>query len=398
MNCNCSLPPAVERSPERTVTLVHGTHAQHAAWMQPGKDLPDRLADLAGTALYRFCWRGRNRHGDRLEASVELRQHLSGLLRKFPKAKHYVVAHSHGGNVALHAVRDGKDAARQTEDTLSEEAPIATAVNRVRVATLGTPFLSMVARPFPTGILLGALLMFVIVVLFSVQFLMEQGTPGNLRYLLLLLNWAVMATSVLFSVVLFGWSLLAYHRGGTASSGCASSTSPARGSLWDLAAGKRVHVEADCVSSPAIAPDRLFVVRAQGDEAAGALGAAQLFAWVLESLLWRNRPRLLKGLAVTFGVLAVLAGVVLVLVHGSKGFAMWDSAAGQALYLASTGGIVGCTLLVLTYWPFGTDMLFWALFANVTAGPSPIGHGGKSYQAGRATLGGFPTKSTKIQA
>jgi hypothetical protein len=228
----------------------------------------------------------------------------------------------------------------------------------------------MVARPFPKHLLVLAVGMFVIVSLFGTQLFVGGEWRATLRYQLLLSLWAVMAMSVVFAAAILGWSRLAYGRTGTA-------------------VRHQVEAEIKRISSPSLAVDRLFVVRAQGDEAAALLGAAQLSAWVFESLL--SSQKLLVRLLLGAVALSALLGVVLVLVGGG-GLGKVDSAMGWGFYMVSTVLIIAGALLVLTYLPFGADLLFWALFANITAGPSPMGHGGKSYQAHRADAGGLSHK------
>jgi len=65
---------------------------------------------------------------------------------------------------------------------------------------------------------------------------------------------------------------------------------------------------------------------------------------------------------------------------------------GWGFYIVSAALIAAGTLLVLTNLPFGSDLLHWALSASITAGASPVGYGGKSYQAGRADAGDLSHK------
>src|SRR4029077_16813997 len=65
----------------------------------------------------------------RKEAAEDLKLHLASLLERFPDAAHFVIGHSHGGSVALYAMRD---------DTIRK---------RLRgVACLSTPFLGTKKR------------------------------------------------------------------------------------------------------------------------------------------------------------------------------------------------------------------------------------------------------------
>jgi pimeloyl-ACP methyl ester carboxylesterase len=97
------------------LTFVHGTWGRgmifpsgDAAWTTDESTLCRSLRDRLGpdAVFRRFRWSGRNSHTARLNASERLRDFLQGGLRDSPDATHIIVAHSHGGNVALMAVGD----------------------------------------------------------------------------------------------------------------------------------------------------------------------------------------------------------------------------------------------------------------------------------------------------
>lgn len=91
-----------------TVTLVHGTGARKAPWTRSDSALSCaiRHKSLGKIVLTRFLWSGSNSHTARLRAGQELAEHLQEVIAENPTAKHHVVAHSHGGNVAMYALRD----------------------------------------------------------------------------------------------------------------------------------------------------------------------------------------------------------------------------------------------------------------------------------------------------
>lgn len=111
--------------PRFVVTMVHGTFASKAGWIVPGEPFGRMLRDAEPTRIEPFVWSGRNTLQARTDAAQALRAHLQALLQRFPRAHHAVVAHSHGGNVALTALADEALAKRM-----------------LGVVTLGTPFLS----------------------------------------------------------------------------------------------------------------------------------------------------------------------------------------------------------------------------------------------------------------
>ncbi len=85
------------------VTLVHGTFAREAGWVKDGSALRNSLARIGNVHFDVFHWTGHNSHTARLAAGRDLARHLDGLADRLPDAKRVVIAHSHGGNVAIYA-------------------------------------------------------------------------------------------------------------------------------------------------------------------------------------------------------------------------------------------------------------------------------------------------------
>lgn len=122
--------------PEYVVTLVHGTFARDADWVQDGlKDsensnepkshLRQRLTEKLGDVKFEiFKWTGGNSDVDRYAGADGLQWALKCVLKDHPDARHFVIGHSHGGNVILRAL-----------DGFSEASHISGAV------TLATPFI-----------------------------------------------------------------------------------------------------------------------------------------------------------------------------------------------------------------------------------------------------------------
>lgn len=115
------------------VTLIHGTWARNAPWTQDGSALRQALAAAFGndTVFRPFNWSGDNAFSARAAAAAELNDFLLAGMTERPTATHVVVAHSHGGNVALEALRDFDHAARVAA-----------------VVCLATPFISTRTRRF----------------------------------------------------------------------------------------------------------------------------------------------------------------------------------------------------------------------------------------------------------
>jgi pimeloyl-ACP methyl ester carboxylesterase len=95
------------------ITLVHGTWGRGIFWLDPVADwarddaaLATRLREAFGpqTVIRAFAWSGGNRHAARRRAAEALAADLTAALDQHPDARHVVIAHSHGGNVALMAL------------------------------------------------------------------------------------------------------------------------------------------------------------------------------------------------------------------------------------------------------------------------------------------------------
>ena len=104
------------------------------------------------------------------------------------------------------------------------------------------------------------------------------------------------------------------------------------------------------------------------------MGAAQLASWVLTSALWKWRPKKLVYLFIGAVGITVAVGLARALVLGAEHLADLDSWLGSAFYIVGLAMLIASFLLTISYLPFGSDLLFWMLHADVTAGPSPKGY------------------------
>lgn len=111
------------------VTLVHGTFARGAPWTKDGSVLRREIAAAVcehecDVTFDVFEWSGRNTHRARVRAGHELAAHITRLREAMPRCRHFIVAHSHGGNVALLAHKH-----------------LPGFRHALGIATLGTPFI-----------------------------------------------------------------------------------------------------------------------------------------------------------------------------------------------------------------------------------------------------------------
>jgi pimeloyl-ACP methyl ester carboxylesterase len=90
------------------VVAIHGTFAERAAWTQPDSVLHRAMiTQLTGVDVEwkEFRWGSWNNSHERREAANELRRAILRVRDSHPEARVALLAHSHGGNVALMALR-----------------------------------------------------------------------------------------------------------------------------------------------------------------------------------------------------------------------------------------------------------------------------------------------------
>lgn len=207
-------------------------------WLDRGSDFQRTIEQGIGTHVRfsKFMWSGANSQRARQTAAERLYRHLDRSIRRLPDASHFVVAHSHGGNVAVLALGD----------------PTRRALPVRGVATMATPFLqfrrfrgSHVAEAFRYQ----PLIAFEIAVVFAV---------------ILGLTEAGWTREVFFQSAAWG-ALLALP---------ASLLAPRN--TWNHFRTKTGHLK----------NSELLVIRATGDEATILLAGAQLTGYLADTM-WR---------------------------------------------------------------------------------------------------------------
>ena len=330
------------------VTLVHGTFGRlpgaDASWARDGSPLRRSLTEQLGpaTTFLPFRWSGMNWPSARYSAADRLREHFREVAARYADRGHYVIAHSHGGNVALYALRDA--AANALPDG---------------VACLSTPFIAAQPRRV-------TLLRFVAgyTVILVALFAVVAALMGRL-----LVPW--MARAQTDSPVL---NFLMWNEVWLEFALCAVLSWRATNALVRLAVARRSRISVERIPVP------IRIYRSLGDEATAVLVTGALLTW-LGTVAWRIASALTIAVAgafagVVLAVLAVPAGVLLLVERAAGGRTLRDrlrATAGSRRAWA-IGATVG-TMLAYAVWgfmfagtPFGAaDRSYATLVASLVA-------------------------------
>lgn len=123
----------------RVAYLIHGTYATNAPWTGPGATFYEALQAKFGNdlAIRTFSWDGKNAFSSRHEAIHRLSNELDTVAAEKEFRDIYLVAHSHGGNIALHATSQMQHGERITA-----------------LVSLGTPYLRVAPKSWAPPALL----------------------------------------------------------------------------------------------------------------------------------------------------------------------------------------------------------------------------------------------------
>lgn len=292
-------------------TLAHGIWAGKAGWMQPGSLLRRTFGAYLPDVIFEpFPWSGRNGLVSRLHAAKDLRAHLLRMVHQYPSAQHFIIAHSHGGNVALAALCD-----QEMRDRVSG------------VVCLSTPFLTADLRRHGKDLILAIL----------VDCCLLIGGVGLYLFLRAELSWwsvALLFVSLFSGVVLIG-------------------NYPRVDAWWS----RRANTDKEWLQLPPMPRDKLLLVRVAGDEANGLLGFIQLVCWAFDKI-WRILERRRARIEAWCKERPILEETTMII---SVPFFMF---AVPVLVLLILLGIIGFG------WRLGMD----SPFLRIAAEPVPVGH------------------------
>lgn len=321
------------------VILLHGTwgrgfmpglRSKLAGWCREGSSCRAAIRDaLGGDTLFEpHNWSGANSVTGREFATTMLVERIAKTRRQHPHALIHLVAHSHGGNVALYACRDGR-AKREISS----------------IACLSTPFLLVRLRRWVPEIDMAVHAAFVITTLVSCSMLslwLASLIPETFQPVQLLLALASIGAA----------SVLAPYL-----------TRKTRASLPRLVRKCRLPASNDRMPP-------VLILRAVADEAGAALGSAKLIAggidWLRDIVLSAKPSRFFGNRGLLVRLLSVLA---LLLIYGllalSVGYVVVqqqrEAADGYTFLLA---GFVAVAVFLLAI-SFTTILPFVAVFTVV---------------------------------
>jgi pimeloyl-ACP methyl ester carboxylesterase len=234
-------------SPSIVVTVIHGTWASKANWIREDSMFCTLIRfafPLDLMQIVPFRWSGHNSVSARYKAALALAQQVEESSQRWPEAQHILIGHSHGGSVALIALRMGGLAERICG-----------------VACLSTPFLLARIRPM-TPIAKASLTWAPALTVYAV--IANIANISGLQAIMdrhEFLDKTVMFVTFILSALV--WFL-----------------TPRIVQSFSNKVFERMKLAE-------LKPDQLFILRAPGDEASAALGAAQILNFAV-SRIWEG--------------------------------------------------------------------------------------------------------------
>ncbi|GAA1501608.1 hypothetical protein GCM10009760_64550 [Kitasatospora kazusensis] len=293
-----------------------------------------------------------------MRAAVRLADQIQGQIKENPDARQWVVAHSHGGNVALHAVR----LLRET----CADAP------RVSTVTLATPFIHARRRSISGWSVFVQALFGAMVIAWATVTLMG----GHWR------DWSFCVSALVAGEALLCIGGGGMHRGFLQRGNLFSwlrkrITANPVGWLYDvidavsrgdfIRPGYRSRIVAS-VHSPKVEPeDDVIVFRAAADEASLGLAAGQFLGWISALL----NP-LLTNVWVWCGIILTtrVSFLVAPMIHRPS---LISSIVNYVFLMPGLVAVAAVSVMLAAAVPFGWDGPFLSIFASCSAEATPPG-------------------------
>lgn len=240
--------PTIER-PDCIILLVHGTWALRSQWHRPDSpfiaNLELELSKVHGPKriqYIRFLWGGGNALSDRRRAIQSIYRELTVSQQRYPGIPHFIVCHSHGGNVVLKSLMNEPE----IEDKVSGVFFIATPfILNLPGVVLSSSEVTQILTRFSRTLSL----------IFAASLAAVINVPLTLQYEANNREWIVAGAAIMLIAAV----LLA---GAKVSSLVEETTIPANG------VSRRLF-------------RKMVFIRASGDEASAALGAAYILRFAI---------------------------------------------------------------------------------------------------------------------
>lgn len=280
-------------------TLVHGTWARSwsnrflatmsgsVQWYEEGSTFRAKLASEFPSSIFcRSDWSGKNSIAARMEASKALAFELKQRLTDYPHAQHFIIAHSHGGNIVCYAFRDYPDLERQITGVITLSTPFLHGTIR----TVGESADKNGGKVNRTQTLLNHIMLFLMMcgvyILKSTLYIFTifwSESPG----LMVELSFAFIVTMIVLFFIL--------------------SLGPG---FRDVAQQK--------INLKLLSPRPLLIIRIAADEASAVLLLSQLGIWLgnvtmrilmLPTVVWNGLPRAAKEVIVVMSCASLMLGL-----------------------------------------------------------------------------------------
>ncbi|MFA6243033.1 MAG: hypothetical protein WC655_19000 [Candidatus Hydrogenedentales bacterium] len=233
------------------ITTVHGTFARGAAWTKPESNLCKALSKgLVGVVVIKpFEWTGKNTLSARMNGAAKLKEHFAHLQHEHPNAKHYIIAHSHGGNVAMYAMND-PGVASLVSGVVCMSTPFIFATRRLLGAKNDAGLSARLASVIPAL----ALSAFQIALVAAFVYLSTIWDFEISKSWMTAIYVLVLLASMTAGVVLVEWLSAFTDR------------------------------LCNSMEQPVLDSEKLLIIRSPGDEAGAALGGVQFVVWLTARL------------------------------------------------------------------------------------------------------------------